>query len=644
MTSSRVAIPLLVVLAALFAFMAANTPSIHQRLATNSDLLMPAELADNLLRRPDSVLSFELPRIPSLVPDLLVYLLLSIALPNWQSVVLAYAMVSFAGFVVLGGAMVARIAERTLAIGIGALLGVSALAMSIGLAIGGTHTGFTHIFSPVTHSGSFAMSLAGLLLARRSMLQPSFPLLVGLLVTAALGTVSNLAFLGSFLFPLLGAALLRGVLKRRAGKEARTLIWATAGCLAGIALDRGLFSELLFRQATPSVDISTQLGRIPDMTHDIGVHMTVGVAILVASLPATWKTRGEEQNLWWCIASITTLGFLGLLLLLYTYPIGTRYAQPIWWWAAIFVSVTFLRLPAKLPGYGLCLMGLAGFCLVAWKSETFSDPLRILRLKNPITACLAKYRENGIIHAGLGGFWTTRPVVAASDWSLQIEAITPNGHLYLWGNNRINYLQDKQNSQLAPLFDFVIMQRLDPAAIEARFGKPEKIIECPTTDVWIYSGPDGIGKKIGGIDVLAAPDGLADSLCFLPKDFRTRSGNLSPEGVEVPLSSTPHEIATWGPYARLRRGQWQIELKYSLTGLSSGTDAWDIVTNTGSLNLARGDLERTGPTSKVMTVPIRLSRNATSLEFRTFLQPGDRLRLESVRATRIGSPPITCSP
>lgn len=628
------AVLLLVVLAALFAAMTISTPVLHLLLTTSSDHLLPAELADNLLRRPGSVMSFELPRIPSLVPDILTYLLLSIVLPTWPSVVLAYATVSFAGFVVVAGAMVSRIAERSLATGIGAFLCVSAFAISIGLAIGGTHSGFVYIFAPVIHSGSFVISLVGLLLARRSMLQPSMPVRAGLLAIATLGTVSNLAFLGSFLFPLLGTGVARGVLKDRTGEEAKTLIWAVAGCLAGIALDRCLFPDLLSRQATPHVDLATQLGLIPDMARDISVQLAACFAILVVCLPATWRAMGEEQIRWWCIASITTLGFLGLLLLLYTHPVGARYAQPIWWWAAIFAAATVLRLPSKLPAYGFATIGVAGFCMVASRSETLSDPLRILRVSNPVTACLLPYRQKGMIHAGLGGFWTARPTMAASNWSLQIESITPNGYLYLWGNNRVNYLQDKQNARVAPLFDFVIMSGLDPAAIKARFGSPETVIECPTTDVWVFPGPEGIGTKIGGID--------AGSHCFLPSDFRIRSGNLSPAGVEIPPSSGPPEIATWGPYVRLRRGHWRFELRYSLSGVSASADAWDIVTDTGSLTLARGRLERTGSAPGVVALPLDLAKDATSLEFRTFLQPGDHLRIESMQATRAGSPPIPC--
>ena len=123
----------------------------------------------------------------------------------------------------------------------------------------------------------------------------------------------------------------------------------------------------------------------------------------------------------------------------------------------------------------------------------------------------------------------------------------------------------------------------------------------------------------------------------------TRSGNLSPSGVEMPPSSRPNEIATWGPYVRLTRGHWRFELKYSLSGVSASADAWDIVTDSGSLTLARGRLERTGPSPDVVAMSLDLAKDATSLEFRTLLQPGDHLRIESMQATRAGSPPIPCT-
>ena len=635
------AVLLLAALAALFVVVTINSPTLYQFLANNSDLLLVAELAENLSRDPVNALYFELPRVPSLFPDILIYLLLSFVLPSWQPVAFSYAILSFVGFVAIAGAVVSRIAERSLAAGLGAFFSVSALAISADLAIGGTQSGFVYIFAPVNHSGSFAISLVALLLARRSMLQPSLMVQVGLLTTAALGTVSDLLFIGSFLLPLLGASALRGVLKDRIGKEASTLIWAAAGCLAGIVLDRCLFSGLLLRQPTPSLNISTQLHLIPEMLRDASMHMAVCLSFFVAVLPATWRTKGQEQTFWWYVASLTALGFLGLHLLLYTNPIGTRYAQPIWWWAAIFVSATVLRLPPKLSAYGSWAMGIAGSCIVASGSGILSDPAPLLHHKNPIAACLAPRQERGIIHAGLGAYWVARPIAAASLWSLQIENITSNGHMLLWGNNRLNYLQDKRNPEVAPLFDFVVMKGLDPAAIRARFGAPETTIECSGTAVWLYSGPGGVGAKIGGIGP-ALDSFLAASHCFLPHDFMTHTGVLSPAGVELPASAAPREIATWGPYARLKRGKWQFEFRYSLRGVSTGAEAWDIVTNIGSLSLARGRLERTGSTSNVVTVPLNLANDATSLEFRTFLQPGDHLRIEGLQATRAGSLPIPC--
>lgn len=640
---NRLAVLIFTVLAALFAMVTINSPTLYQFLSSNSDLLMVAELAENLRRDPGNALYFELPRVPSLFPDILVYLLLSFVLPSWQPVAFSYAMLSFAGLVAVAGTVVSRIAERSLAAGLGAFFGVTALAISVDLAVGGTHSGFVHIFAPVTHSGSVLISLIGLLLARRSMLQPTPAVQIGLLTTAALGTVSDLLFIGSFLVPLLAAGVLRGGLKDRTGNEASTLIWATAGCLAGIVLERCLFSGLLLRQPTPSLNISSQLPLIPEMIRDASIHMAVGLAVLVAVLPATWRTRGREQTFWWYVASLTAPGFLGLHLLLYSNPVGTRYAQPIWWWAAILVAVTVLRLPSKLSTYGSWAMGIAGSCIVASGSGIFSDPLRLLHHKNPVAACLAPYQQRGVIHAGLGEYWVTRPIAAASLWSLQIENITSNGHMLLWANNRLNYLHDRKFPEAAPLFDFVVMNGLDPAAIRARFGAPETTIDCPGTAVWVYSGPDGVGKKIGGIDAASALDGFpAVSRCFVPNDFMTRAGALSPAGVEMPPSAAPHEIATWGPYVRMRRGNWQFELRYSLSGTSARADAWDIVTNTGALSLARGSLERTGSATGVVTVPLTLARDAASLEFRTFLQPGDHLRIESVQATRAGSSPVQC--
>lgn len=629
------------VLAALFALAVAGLPTVRVLLAGNSDTLLPAAYMHNLLTSPGTVASFQLPRVPSFVPDLALYGVLFAAFPTWQAASLAYACLSFAGLVLAGGAIVARLCGRPLGVSAGVFLAVSVLAMLLAFTATPDGYGFPYVFAPVVHSGSFVLSLAGLLLAVGFTKAPSRLAGLGVAVLAALGAVSDQLFIGSFLLPLAAGCafgwIVGGWRWETSRPAALAVGLAVLGCVAAYIADHLLFSFVLVRQPDLPINVGAQLAQLPALLRDPAVHVGAGLGLAATVTLAVWAWR-EPARAFWAAAGITTAaGFMGLLPLLYVGLPSTRYVQPVWWWGLIALAAGLLRVAPRAAPVGAGLAALGACSAVAIGNPDMFRPSRVTAFQAPVAACLGDLQGKGLIHAGLASYWTARMIAASSNWALQVEQVDSGGRAFLWGNNGFHYAHRLGDPSKAPLFDYVIMQGLDPALIRARFGSPTQVVTCPDTEVWVYPGPDGIGRSIGGLEMTMAPGGLlSGSHCFGPADLSSRSGTVPLEGVSLPSTAPPFDAATWGPYIGLAAGAWQLQLRYSLEGAAK----WDITANVATRLLGAGTLQA-GP-AQVADAGWSLDKPARQVEVRTFLDAGARLRVQSLRLTRAGAVPLPC--
>ena len=608
---------LLVALVALLFGVAVGTASDTQAVMFSSDMLLPPDWVHHLFAAPGQFRSFEMPRVPSLLPDMLGILVLRLALP-WRLAMLGYAALSFTALVLLGGAVVARWAGRPLAHAAATFGAVAAAAVLLDLQFNHGLSAVFLVLYPVIHSGTVLCTLAGLLLVRRYAAAPGWRLATAVTVLAAVATVSDRLFIGDFVVPAVAGAL--AYAGWRCGLKVAGIV--AAGCVAGTLLDRLLFHTLLVRQPDLAIKLSVVLSRLPDLVRDPLVYVELACAACATLLPARWSRASPDGRFWWAAAAAGSVALMGALPLLYIDWTSYRYVQPVWWWALLALAAALLR-TAHGPSLAVAGCGALAVAVSLLRTDLFDVP-RLARWRHPAAVCLTDLASSGAVHAALAGYWLARPIAASSEWALPVAQIFPDGKPQLWGNNRGGYN--------AP-FDAVVVDQLDEAALLARFGRPNRRVDCAGFRFWLYDAPGQLRARLAGTDTRLPP---ADApVLFTPADLYTRSGRLPPDGA-VPLLGAPGR-ATFGPFAVLQPGSWRMVLRYSLAGTAG---QWDLRVSSRGPALAAGPLE-TG-TGLLLSATFDVPDGRRQTELYTYAAPGDRLVLSGLGFCPASLPEDAC--
>ena len=94
------------------------------------------------------------------------------------------------------------------------------------------------------------------------------------------------------------------------------------------------------------------------------------------------------------------------------------------------------------------------------------------------------------LDAGLADYWNARLLSAASNWRRQISQLNGDGSAALYINNPREFFQRRHApAGTAPLFRFVVMQRMDDSRIRAAYGPPDRDHLCGQEILWIFNKP-----------------------------------------------------------------------------------------------------------------------------------------------------------
>ena len=541
-----------------------------------SDTLLPASLVWDLAHNPEAWGQFQLPRIPSLLPDIALFAAAQALSGSWRIALMVYAASSALALTWLAGLLVNRIAGISATRGASAFLLIVTPLLAWEILGGEAPEAALHslIFYPVSHGGAFLWALAALL--------TESPVLLFLLVAA--GFLSDKLFLLTALLPLLILA------------DRRRLLAAFAGVAMAYFLD-----HLLLRQPDLPLDASrfglnirlflespwNPLGKEAPVT------MTIGIF-----LPILLFLTHKRSRWWWAAAASMAVSAAATALVYYDVP-SYRYLSPIFWWPLFFAAARLAAFPVERAAPAL-----AALPLFLWHGPPdWSDPL---------AACLQKAG----LKTGLGEYWYARYLEAASDWSLQLDQITIAGQAYYWGNDPHWYFHDKADPSRPPPYDFILMaghperderfgkdiadRRLagaagfDPKQIEGLYGAPDRVITCPTSagstrdrgpdlPVWIYG--HSLARRLLAASPALWVEGLrrGENLEIGAERLNSKASTLV-DGALV--AKGDGEAATWGPYLSLPAGRYKIGLSYRL----DQPGHWRITANAGKTVLFEGEL------------------------------------------------------
>ena len=576
---------------------------------------------------------------------MLVVSLASLARIPWKTVELSYSVLSFCTMMVCASLISNHITDRKDFRAAWVVLSVSITAILLDTYSNAAQGGLHYIFFPVIHSGSLIVALVSLLLLLQFARAPSRRDALALFIVAALGVASDRIFVGVFVLPAIPALFALAI---SIGKPGPLITLSRAvlcsglilvATIAGIGIDRLLFSRWLTRDPDIAIDIAAQIAKLPIILHDKLVLIEVVATILIVVLPwFSLRTRPVARYVWLAAAG-SSVGSLVLLPLLYVDASATRYAQPIWWWAVILLSSAAVRVAPRWAPLTLAAVAAGGLGIASQTGAGFFRPDSVVRWRHPVEQCLSDLRQSGTVHAGIAGYWLAKPIEVSSDWTLQVLQVSSTGRMFNWQNNIFYNTHSRADASQKPVLDFIVMQTLDRSAILGRFGTPARIISCAGTEIWTYGEAQTLNSRIIGIDSLRS-DGLVDTAVrFRPGELLTLEGPLPEDGTAPDVQTQQPSIATFGPYIEVRPGRWRITLSYKLTGKEPSGAMWDVLEHPGGAQLAAGPLEYDRPTK---TIVVTVAKGRSLIEFRTLTTSGQRLTIQGLMVCPADMPEGDC--
>jgi len=485
--------------------------SVGGGLLVNSDSLLPAALSWDVATHAYAWRGFQLPRVPSLMPDLVVSGGIQLATGSWRVAYLAYAVLLFGVLAASAGAIINSALRYGIATGALCFLAVAIPVLVFGLASPTLSLWHNNLFGLATHGGQFCVSVAGLYLvwrlcSRRGTLDFVLAFLVGALLVQ-----SDRLSCATFIAPaVVGVAYARwrDVLGWRA--SGLVLLTVVAAGIVGWRLPVGLE-----RQADATIDwngIGMHLARFAFELRNLATQEPLPVLLIVAapllgglvlrpplrsSANAGSDMHRSATGFWWIVAVTAMATDVVATAMLYIDPPSFRYAGASFWWPVILTGMALARLLGRNAArVAVATVGAMTATLMVSYAWSGLHPPRILTWRNPLGACLLRASASHGLKAGLAGYWPARLIAAGTDWQLQVDQVTPDGQAYYWGNDRYWFVHDVHDGRAPPPYNFIVMNGLDEPVIRLRYGPPDRTIDCGGTPIWVYDDADRLRRVL----------------------------------------------------------------------------------------------------------------------------------------------------
>lgn len=455
----------------------------------DSDKFLPADWTQHVFHDGYPISGFQLPRTPSIFPDLLLYVPIQIAAGSWRAATAGVALAFLIALIGAAGVIVSRIAKVSVSKGVAASWIVVFPLLLVELAHSGWGRHFM-VIQAVSHGGAFVVSLWAAAMADDLRRAPNLPLAILLCAICSVTVLSDKLFVFSFIIPLVAAAL---VVPAKAGARWSLLSVAVAATAIGLIAD--LF---LHKQPDITLDWAAIPQRMVLFLGEINASIFLGTfvpVLLLLAAPiisrhyAASLYRSDRARFYWIVAVVSILGTMALTAaFLYEDRANYRYLYCAIWWPTIFAAAV---LAVWLDRWHLVTTGLVviiaavacGMVLVSGIAPEGS----LWRWQHPVARCLNARSDFAQFREGLAEYWQARPIELTSATRLQVDPLHRDGGISYWGNDLHSFSTSHFDRSRPPDYRFIVMTSLDPAAIAARYGKPARTIDCGGSSVWLYN-------------------------------------------------------------------------------------------------------------------------------------------------------------
>ncbi|MGO1076642.1 hypothetical protein [Inquilinus sp. CA228] len=484
-------------------------------LTGNADVLYLPALFDDLHRGLDALRGWHLTPGPYVFPDMLVYGLADLATGDFRQALPLAAALQLGLLLLLGGAVHRAAGGRSAAMAVAAFAVVLALLFAFGWGLAGAYAlnWLIYPFVVTFHFGAILVAAAVLLLVLRQLDRPGPWPLVGLAGLILAGVLSDSFVLPYAAAPALALSLLCAPTPRIRGAALAAAAVVGTASLAAFLLQGWInpLNEVYRDQLDLGIGYGLfRLGSVlwPADPAELAVNLgLIAFALLpVARTLAVLRglAAGEREiapsdriAVFAAASSLATL--LAVVLFgIFRDESFLRYFQPWLFLTAVWLAhlaADRLRVPAWPVGAVLAV-------LLAVAAALWARPDQLAaRIELPRTlACF-----QGPV-AGLAGYWWAKPLMLHSERRVQIVQVARNGAPYHWIVNQDWARRDWAGGAGAPPFGFILMDGLNPRAVIARYGMPDRVERCAGIPLWRYDDPDRLRGPLAAAVPVTLPD------------------------------------------------------------------------------------------------------------------------------------------
>lgn len=458
----------------------------------HSDSLVPVAWAYDAIHFPHTLSEFQLPRIPSFVPDLAGFLPIFLLAADFRIALFLYGVLQSGLIFWSSSIIVSNLTQRGFALSAAMVVTTFLIAESIALYepyFMPHHT----IFRIMEHSGSLVMVLLCTAIFQRLLKDPTARHWTGLFLFSTLAVTSNKIFLLTFVAPICLATLYLRVARSVSAR----FFWQIV-IFMGVAILSGLTLSLLPpTQMTPPVsgissrislfvvELSAYFARVWWPYVPLFLIPLLSLLFMPKLFP-NWLSQPQVKCVW-MIATIGVVLQLAFCAAFFVDVYSMRYLPVAFYWPIIFLAGAATKMmPRDALRYMLTLSFLSCTIMgvtVAKAASHWPVP------HDELAECLLQNRNSWGLRSGLAGYWVARPAVVGSSWKLQIAQIF-DGKYYHWGDN-LYWLRHSFNDIAAPPeFNYVVLDEFNSAErIRNRYGSPNRIESCGEYPIWIYGKP-----------------------------------------------------------------------------------------------------------------------------------------------------------
>ncbi|MFD2649804.1 hypothetical protein ACFSX5_18615 [Devosia albogilva] len=459
----------------------------------NTDLIQPYMIVRDTVIHAGSFLAWQYSPANYVFPDLFIAGLLYLVGVPWLWLPIAYAGVLLAAYGTLFG-IVSEAVQPGAAVGFTFVATLILAAFLAAAASDISHPGSLlaiYLVSSYIHTGAILAGLVALALAIRCLSSTERVLAYRvLLVISVVTSFSDLLYLLWFVAPIAIVWLLLARARADRALRKQGIILVASSAIANL-LDRLLRApgglERDIQQTIANLWQGFVIGPLAgDWVMAIVTVSTLLMALSGAPLLFRLLRRQELTRLqmallmitgvqWAAIVAPAASGqFVSIVHLRYALPI---FVLPVLWFMLLASNWLLPRLRTAVAWVGAAV-------LATVSAMTFSTGLsaaEALMRPHPVVGCVSGLGRV----AGYSDYWLSKLTTFSTDYRMTVVPLVEDGSLHRASMN-LRWLDRTADGTQPFAPTFVIMERLDPAKIRERFGAPGEVVDCGSSEVWLY--------------------------------------------------------------------------------------------------------------------------------------------------------------